>query len=154
MSENLANPFSDVPAHILSHIVNTDAILFHRSMADRLELKATDYRCLLFLVEGPKTAGELAEMLGLTTGSITAVIGRLEKRSFLRRGNDTADRRKVIVETIPDNLAPLYGGLAAFVSEMRQLEARYDAEQLAVINDYMNRVANLLHDQSIQAKTT
>lgn len=152
MSENPDNLFSDVPVRILNHIVSTDAILFHRAMAGKLGLKPTDYRCLLFLMDGPKTAGELAEMSGLTTGSITAVITRLEKRAFIRRGSDRSDRRKVIIESIPGNLKPLYEGLVEFVRAMRQLDERYSDAEMAAINDYMHRAANILHDQTLRAE--
>ncbi len=152
MSENPVNLFSDIPVRILNHIASTDAILFHRAIAEKLGLKATDYRCLLFLMDGPKTAGELAGMLGLTTGSITAVMARLEKRQFIRRGSDRSDKRKVIIESIPQNLKPLYGGLAEFVRAMRALDERYSANEIAIINDYMNRAANILHEHTQQAK--
>ncbi len=152
MSEKPANLFSDIPVRILNHIASTDAILFHRAIAGKLALKTTDYRCLLFLIDGPKTAGELAGMLGLTTGSITAVMTRLEKRRFIRRTSDRRDKRKVIIESVPANLEPLYGGLAEFVRAMWALDARYSASEIAIINDYMNRAANILHDHTQQAE--
>ena len=39
-------------------------------------------------------------MTGLTTGAITAMIDRLEKRDYVRREFDKDDRRKVLV--VPD----------------------------------------------------
>ena len=40
-------------------------------------------------VMGPLTAGQLAELTGLTTGAITGVIDRLEKAGFVRRERPT-----------------------------------------------------------------
>jgi DNA-binding MarR family transcriptional regulator len=51
---------------------------------------------------GPLTAGELAQRTGLTTGATTRMIDRLESEGFVRRVPDQADRRRVIVETLPD----------------------------------------------------
>lgn len=146
-----ASDFADLPPRILSHIVSTDAILFHRAIAGRLGLKTTDYRCLLFMVEGPKTPTELAEMSGLTTGSITAAISRLEKLGYVRRVPADEDKRRIYVQNIPDVLHPLYQGLRAFIAAMQQLDRRYSPEQMAIINDYSHRVANILHDLTMQA---
>lgn len=60
-------------------------------------------------------AGELARETALTTGAVTAVIDRMEKKGYLRRLTDPGDRRRVIVEMteLADERADhLYGPLA------------------------------------------
>ena len=65
-----------------------------------LGVNRTDGRCLDVIQQaGRISAGDLAERAGLTSGSITAVIDRLEKKGFVRRVTDPADRRKVLIET-------------------------------------------------------
>ncbi len=62
-------------------------IMFHQAIADRLGLNPTDHKCLdLLASKGLMTAGELAEMTGLTTGAITGVIDRLEAAGFAPGG--------------------------------------------------------------------
>ncbi|HEX8762177.1 MAG TPA: MarR family transcriptional regulator [Candidatus Saccharimonadales bacterium] len=145
-----ASAFADLPPRILSHIASTDAILFHRAIANRLNLKPTDYRCLLFMVDGPKTPTELAEMSGLTTGSITTAIGRLEKLGYVRRAPAGKDKRRIYVQNIPEVLRPLYAGLGSFIAEMQELDRRYAPEEMIIINDYSHRVANILHDLTLR----
>jgi hypothetical protein len=51
----------------------------------------------LLQLNGPATAGWLAEMTGLTTGAVTGMIDRLERAGYVRREPDPHDRRRVIV---------------------------------------------------------
>src|SRR5882757_8686779 len=66
--------------HPHSQRAHMQTMMFHQALASRLGLNATDHKCLMLLLDGPRTAGELAEAAGLTTGTLTAVIDRLEKR--------------------------------------------------------------------------
>jgi len=64
-----------------------------------LGVNRTDGRCLDVIQQtGRISAGELAERAGLTSGSVTAVIDRLEAKGYVRRAADPEDRRRVLVE--------------------------------------------------------
>jgi DNA-binding MarR family transcriptional regulator len=64
-----------------------------------LGVNRTDGRCLDVIQQsGRISAGELAERAGLTSGSITAVIDRLEEKGYVRRVADPEDRRRVLLE--------------------------------------------------------
>jgi DNA-binding MarR family transcriptional regulator len=74
------------------------SVLYSQAMASQLGINSTDLECLGLVTFGPgATAGALAEQTGLTTGSITTVIDRLERAGFVQRKRDDADRRKVVV---------------------------------------------------------
>src|SRR6476659_7508269 len=78
--------------------MSTTTLLFHGAVADKLGLNPSDHKCADLVREhGPLTAGRLAELTGLTTGAITGVIDRLERRGWVKRERDPNDRRKVIV---------------------------------------------------------
>jgi predicted transcriptional regulator len=82
-------------------LMSAKSVLFSQTIADKVGIHSTDMECLDFLVlHGSSTAGQLAELTGLTTGAITAMIDRLEKRNFVKRKFDKNDRRKVLV--VPD----------------------------------------------------
>lgn len=52
--------------------------LMGQASADRIGINATDLNCLNILsFSGQLTAGQLAKATGLTTASITGVVGRL-----------------------------------------------------------------------------
>ncbi len=71
---------------------------FRHVAAARLRLGVTDAVALGCLsVRGPMTAGELAEALSLTPGTITALLDRLASAGLARRAADAGDRRRVLV---------------------------------------------------------
>src|SRR5262245_24559264 len=68
----------------------------------KLGINRTDLRCLNILENnGSMTAGRLAELSGLTTAAVTAMLDRVERAGFARRVRDQKDRRQVIVEVTP-----------------------------------------------------
>jgi DNA-binding MarR family transcriptional regulator len=72
---------------------------FDNLAARRLGVNETDLHCLNIIENaGGVTAGELAAESGLTTGAVTGVIDRLERKGFARRVPDPDDRRRVKVE--------------------------------------------------------
>ena len=62
-----------------------------------------DWRCLVWLVqEGPRSPTAIQRKLGLTSGSVTALLDRLEKRGFVARHSDPKDRRALRIKPSPD----------------------------------------------------
>jgi DNA-binding MarR family transcriptional regulator len=82
--------------------VTSLSVLYHQMMALRLGVNSTDLQCLERVAANRDvTAGELAKATGLTTGSITTAIDRLEQAGLVSRHRDDADRRKVFVGATP-----------------------------------------------------
>jgi DNA-binding MarR family transcriptional regulator len=68
------------------------------AISERLGLNRTDARCVAYLItRGPMASGELAELAGLTPGSLTVAVDRLEKAGFAERVRDLTDRRRVLI---------------------------------------------------------
>ena len=67
------------------------------AVADRIGVPRNDLRCLHLLKYGPVSAGEIAARTGLTSGSVTALIDRLEAGGYVERQRSTADRRSVAI---------------------------------------------------------
>jgi DNA-binding MarR family transcriptional regulator len=102
-----------------------------------LGLNPADLRCLDWLSEGPLTASRLAEATGLSAAATTAMIDRLERKGFVVRRRDAADRRQVLVEMTTsgaDRVGALYGPLAA---EGTPLLATLTREQLESMRDQL-----------------
>jgi DNA-binding MarR family transcriptional regulator len=115
---------------------------FHRAAAARTEMNVTDLEVIgLLELGGPMTAGQLAELMGLTTGAITGMIDRMEKGGFLRRERDPQDGRRVIVGLATDGkplkkIAPVLNALGPGWSE---LAARYSDDQLALLTEFLRQ---------------
>lgn len=54
-------------------------------------------RLLRHLRDGPRGAGELAASSGLSAPSLTRLVARLERRGYVDRTVDEADRRRIVV---------------------------------------------------------
>ena len=118
------------------------AILFNHQVAQRLGLGASDAQFMhLLQLNGPLTPGRLAELSGLTTGTVTGVLDRLEHAGFVSRERDPDDRRKVIVkldeERLWGEMGPLY---ATQAQSLAAVAGSYDAEQLEVIERFLERL--------------
>ncbi len=123
--------------------------LFGQRIAIRLGLSESDVRALGLLIDaGAATAGRLAEAMGLTTGAVTRLIDRLEQAGYVRRVPDPSDRRRVIVEVIPERLVALQGLLTPADSATEAELERYTPEQLDLIGDFLTRMATLTEAQA------
>ncbi len=128
---------------------SAQSVLFSQAVADRVGMNPTDLESLDILARhGPMTAGRLAELTGLTTGAITGLVDRLERRGYAGREPNPRDRRSVIVRPLIENaerdLAPSYAGMS---QAMAGLLSRYSDEELAVIADFMTRAAAITAEQ-------
>jgi len=97
-------------------------VLFNHAVNASLGLGASDSQFLTLLrTRGPMTPGQLASATGLTSGTVTGVIDRLERAELVHRERIGGDRRKVLVMPNPDavdRLAPVYAGQAAMLDEV------------------------------------
>ena len=136
--------------------MSTWSVMFHQAASLQIGLNATDGKCLGVLREtGPITAGEMAEITGLTTGAVTGVIDRLEKHGFVRRATDPYDRRRVVIEPIEnatntEELQQIFGPLGE--ATMHEFINRYTDEELALVLDFVQRGANLMKAQTARLR--
>lgn len=73
-----------------------------RIASEKLGVHCGDLRCLRLLEKGPATPGEVGMATGLTSGSVTALIDRLETAGFVERRRSAADRRSIEL-AMPDD---------------------------------------------------
>lgn len=99
------------------------------------------YALSLITVEGGLTSGELATRTGLTTGATTRLIDRLERAGYARRAPDPRDRRRVMVEPVPDALARVEEVVGPARRRIAEVLSRYSPEQRAVLFDYFEHAA-------------
>jgi DNA-binding MarR family transcriptional regulator len=101
-----AEPAQRLPDDLLARFaqlqreLSTMTVLYHSRIAEQMGLSGTDHKCLDLAMQAkvPLTAGQIAQLSGLSTGAVTGVIDRLERRGLVRRLRDPHDRRKVLVE--------------------------------------------------------
>jgi DNA-binding MarR family transcriptional regulator len=73
--------------------------LHSRKLVDTHGLTGPQALILKALQYDRLTAGELANRVSLSQGTVTDILNRLEQRGLISRIRDTKDRRRVLVET-------------------------------------------------------
>lgn len=105
--------------------------LFRELVANKTGMTMTEQSCLGYLLEkGHATPTELAKITGLTTGAITGVVTRLEKRGCLTTIRDTKDRRKVIVRPVHKEAALPMLYYKPMTEKYYGLLSRFNEEQI------------------------
>jgi len=124
------------------------SLQMHEAVARRAGLSGTDHKYLGWLLErGQMTAGELATLTGLTTGAITGLIDRFEKKKLVKRQFAEDDRRKVMIvpnsKAIMALLAPLYKD---YRSKSEQLIASFSSKELKIIESYFTKAIGIMSE--------
>ena len=122
------------------------SIQMHEAVARRAGLPGTDHKYLGFLMQkGQMTAGELSTLTGLTTGAVTGLIDRFEKKKLVKRVYAEGDRRKVIIEPNTKNimtlLVPLYKD---FRNKSEKLLASFSGKELKVLESYFSKAIEIM----------
>jgi DNA-binding MarR family transcriptional regulator len=140
---------------IASRKYSDASIFMHEAIARKAGLSGTDHKYLgLILQHKELTAGDIAKLTGLTTGAVTGLIDRLEKKKLLKRQFTKDDRRKVIIIPNVENsmklLQPLFSELqqktarliTSFSEKEIQIIERYFTEATAIMNEITDNLNN------------
>ena len=131
------------------------SVLFRTTVGRKLGLNSTEWECLSYLsVKGVTTPTEIARYIGLTTGSTTTLLDRLQKAGFIRRTPNPHDRRGVLIEVDKkwqQEAGPLVVGL---VKKHAEMFASYSADELKIIIDFLTRFSKNVteHTKTIDNK--
>lgn len=129
------------------------ALQMHETIARKAGFAGTDHKYLgFFLQKGKLTAGELADLTGLTTGAVTGLIDRFEKKKLVQRMPDEKDRRKVIVVPNTQNILAL---LEPFYKEFQngtdKLIESFSIQEIEIIESYLLKAIELMKMTTNQA---
>jgi DNA-binding MarR family transcriptional regulator len=134
---------------------STQTIMLHTVLAMRLGLNATDHKALDFVVRhGQLTAGQIAEYTGLTTGAVTGVIDRLEKAGMARRHTDPNDRRRVVIEAVPEAVEKLEPLFAFLTQSMEELASQYSDADLELICTFAEQCIWITEQANLRLRET
>ncbi|MER6944196.1 MarR family transcriptional regulator [Nonomuraea sp. NPDC000554] len=121
---------------------------YDEAVAGVLGVNRTDLRCLEILSrQEPVTPSVLGPALGLTTGSVTAMLDRLEKLRYLTRSPDPSDRRKVVVRITEEAGRKVWALYEPFVTEGGALLDGFGAEELERMAAFLRRSRELYERQ-------
>ena len=130
----------------LGRQMSTQTVFLHQAIAQSFGLNATDTKCIdlmLHCQDEPVTAGWLSQQSGLTTGAITHILDRLERRHFIRRMRDTKDRRRIFVEVCPESLKPLIPKYESIGTAYMKLLDKFSDKELEFICNYLDETSEI-----------
>jgi len=124
------------------------SIQMHEAIGRKAGLSGTDHKYLGFLIEkGQMTAGELSNLTGLTTGAVTGLIDRFEKKKLVKRKFAEDDRRKVIIEPNTKKIMALFAPLyKEFRNKSEELFASFSNKEITVIETYFLKAIEIMSD--------
>lgn len=122
--------------------VSTQLSLLNHQVGGHLELRPVDIHCLdLIATYGPLSPSALARRAGLHPATLTGVLDRLERGRWISRDRDPADRRGVLLRSLPDRGAEILGLYAGMNRSMDAICAGYTDAELEVIAGFLARTA-------------
>lgn len=120
--------------------------VYQDAVARTLGLTASDMKCYNIIASyGSMTAGELARRTGHTTGGITRILDHLESYGVIQRRPDPQDRRSFVIEiVVHPHLKDSAEPIVQFDELVSAMTERYDAQELAVIQNFLELGAKTL----------
>ncbi len=134
--------------------INGFGASFFRVAATQIGMAAdTDIQVMDILdLAGEVSAGQLADLMGMTTGAIARILNRLEEAGLVRRERDPNDGRKVIVrlergkDEMP-KIGPIFDSLG---NAWEELASDYDDEQMAFLLSFLTRLNAMTRKEFIR----
>ncbi|MBL7704327.1 MAG: MarR family transcriptional regulator [Taibaiella sp.] len=129
-----------------SRMYSDASIFMHEAIARKAGLSGADHKYLgLILQHKALTAGDIAKLTGLTTGAVTGLIDRLEKKQLLERQFTPNDRRKVMIIPNLENsmrlLQPIFSELQEKTSALFNT---FTEQEIQIIERYFTKATEIM----------
>ena len=113
------------------------------ALARRLRMRLLDHAALglVMTAQTPLGPAELSARLGISSGSGTELVDRLERAGHLERHRDTADRRRVSLHASPAAAQTVVGEIAPLITALDALEADLTEQERAAVTRYLRGAA-------------
>lgn len=122
--------------------------IFRELVAKKTGITITELSCLGYLVEkGQASPSDLAKITGLTSGAITGLVARLEKKGCLTLDKDKKDGRKVIVRPVHQKVAPGMLYYKPLTEKYYALLSRFDEDQISFLLYKSKRITEMLEEE-------
>jgi len=119
-------------------------VLFHQAIGRILGINVTDVKSLdIIVTRGSANPSQLAKFTGLSTGSTTALIDRLEKKGLIERRPNPKDRRGSIIILTYGAMKKIPLLFESMSKAMERLVSGYSEEELETLSEFFRRVTLL-----------
>lgn len=98
--------------------------------------------------------GQLAQLMGISSGGATALINRLEAAGYVQRGRHPLDRRMIVIRPVEEQCQQLTQERQWVAEAVVLMARRYDAGELEVVHAFLAQcVRALRHDTLVWLET-
>jgi DNA-binding MarR family transcriptional regulator len=131
------------------HKYGMRTVLFQQNMAHKIGVVQTDLKTAEILNEtGPITAGDLSRITGLTSGSVTALVDRLENAGLVKREKHPEDRRKVMIVPISERQREIHSHYESLAVSTKAASEAYSIEELQMIFHFVDTITNIIDNEN------
>ncbi len=116
------------------------AVRYQIAIAHQVGIPLADLHAIGALLElGPVGARRLADVMGMTTGAVTRMVDRLERDGYVRREPDPADRRRVVLHVVPEQVARISRYYDSTATRWQAQVDSYSDAQLRFLLQFLRR---------------
>lgn len=127
--------------NLLGRRLSYEIVMLHATIGQRLGLSITDHKYLdLIDRESPVHPSRIAELTGLTTGAVTAMVDRLERAGFVERRPDPDDRRRLLLTATGPRIHEIGRLMATLARRTAPVVARYSDDDLDVVARFLDEL--------------
>ncbi|MGQ7298284.1 MarR family transcriptional regulator [Quadrisphaera sp. KR29] len=115
-----------------------------RLLGRRLRLRPLDHQAMTHVMNEPGGLGpaDLSERLGISTGSATELVDRLEGAGHVRRERDARDRRRVALAPTESTVSSTLAALGPLFADLDALVSEFSAQEQATVVRYLRAAAD------------
>lgn len=129
----------------LRDLTRASAALDH-ALARRLRMSPLEYAAMAHVMGAGGDIGplQLSSLLGISSGSATELVDRLEVAGHLRRDRSQRDRRRVSLRATDHAVALILGELADVFARVDALGDEMSPQEQHAVNRYLRGVAAIM----------
>lgn len=101
---------------------------------------------------GELTPGQLGRRLAMTSGAVTALVDRLERRGFVERRPNPRDRRSSVLRVTSGGAEEAMRHLSPLALEVREISENLTDEERAAAGKFMEEVTAAILRQTQDGK--
>ena len=121
------------------------------ALARRLGIRPLDCSAMEHVMASRPGPAELSTRLGISTGSGTELIDRLERSGHLVRERHPSDRRRVALRPTESAVADVLAALGPLLAAINELAADFTPDEQETITRYLHEAARRLRDYAYPA---
>jgi DNA-binding MarR family transcriptional regulator len=139
----------------LTHMLGRQLAIYTKvcqsHIAERAGLPLMDFKALEVILEFKALpTGQLAHIMGLSSGGTTALINRLEAAGYVKRGRHPLDRRIIVIKPVPARCAQIPFLSEQLIGEIVSMTARHNPSQMAAMHGFLRHCVHTLRNATLQ----